>query len=182
MACQTGERNATEDHRRESIDYVALNAQPRPRKNGSKKQVRKKITRVVGSATAVTGRRACTSGRSHVRNQETADGMVHSGLHHATAGPSDEESREDEDVSSFLDSFSASRMASQSPASASQGATTGAQLSPSSLPQRGETLDGRTREADDAVVDNAQATLALSEPLAQVNRKEGHRQRVNPAE
>lgn len=108
--------------------------------------------------------------------------MVHSGLHHATAGPSDEESREDEDVSSFLDSFSASRMASQSPASASQGATTGAQLSPSSLPQRGETLDGRTREADDAVVDNAQATLALSEPLAQVNRKEGHRQRVNPAE
>lgn len=167
--CQTGVRNTTEDCRLESIDYVALNAQRRPRVNGSKKQVGTKINRVVGNANkTITERRASASDLSHMRHQETADDTAYPGLHHGTASPSDEESREDEDVSLFLDSFSASRMASTYLTSASETAT-GAQSSPFSLP-RGEMLDGRTRQAEAAVVDNAQATLAISEPLAQVQR------------
>lgn len=168
--CQTGARNTTEDYRRESIDYVTLNAQPRPRKNGSKKQVGQKITRVANNnANTITGRRACMSGRPHAQHQETANDTVHPSLRHATASPRDEESRENEDVSLFLDSFSASGMASKYPTSASE-TVTGAQSSPFSLPPRGGVkLDGRRREAEDAVVETVQATLAISKPLAQVN-------------
>lgn len=101
--------------------------------------------------------------------------MVGSALHHTIASPSgDAESREDEDVSSFLDSFSACGMASKLLASAPE-MVTGAQSSPFSLPPRGEAPDGRVREAENVVDDDAQATLAISEPLAQVKRKEAWR-------
>lgn len=103
------------------------------------------------------------------------------GLHHATASPKDDESREDEDVSLFLDSFSASRMATILPTSASETAT-GAQSSPLSLSPCGETLDGQACEAEAATIENVQATLAISEPLAQVNGKPsgGQRRRREP--
>lgn len=160
--CQTGARNTTEDCRRESIDYVALNAQPATRKNGSKEpeRVGRKSTRVGGNAKMVTGPRASTPGRTYMRLEQTAaDTAVYPG----TASPRDDESREDEDVSLFLDSFSASGMSSKNPTSASETAV------PSSLLPRGETLEGQTREAEAAVIENVQATLAMSEPLAQVN-------------
>lgn len=168
-AYQTRLRNSTEDYRRETIDFVTLNAQPRRRNTDRKPQDSKKITRVAGRATMITERRARTPGRSHVWHQETADDTTHAGLQRATAvSPRDDESREDEDVSLFLDSFSASKMARKYPTSASEAAT-GAE-SPPTMPLRGGggTLNGQTREADAATIDNVQATLAISEPLGQV--------------
>jgi len=79
--------------------------------------------------------------------------------HDPAASCWDEESKEDEDVSSFLDSFSASGAAKKTPTSAS---------------------DGQAREAEGVVFDHAQATLAMSEPLAQVKTKNLARARTKP--
>lgn len=130
---------------RESIDYVALHAQRRPKKKGSKN----KAARGAGDASFSAGRRVCEPGQPHIRRPKP-DGEFLSGPHDAEERPWDEESKEDEDVSSFLDSFSASEATKKTTTSAS---------------------DGQERGAEAVVFDHAQATLAMSEPLAQVRKK-----------
>ncbi len=138
----------THENHRESIDYVALHAQRRPRKGGSKD----KVARGASGASLSEGRRVCEPSQPHIRRPK-ASGTFLSGPHDAAAeSPWDEEeSKEDEDVSSFLDSFSASGVTNKIPTSAS---------------------DWQAREAEAAVLDHAQATLAMSKPLAQVKKRE----------
>lgn len=171
-ACQTNGRDVTRKHRhRESIDYVSLHAKRKPRQRCSKSGGNIKGTR----ARAAEDDRN-TPGRSHVRQQQKTDDVCHQGLRRSkTTSPDDDELGEDEDVSLFLDSFSAFGMTQKVPTSASEPGFTTQSLPPSS-PCR-DVLDGQTCDAEAVVVDNTQATLAMSKPLAQVIRTqpEGHK-------
>ncbi|CAM9246849.1 unnamed protein product, partial [Pylaiella littoralis] len=157
-------------HHRDCIDYVSLNAKRKPWQKGDKNWVYNKFNRarISGDGHITTGRRTCAPGRSHVRQQKTDDTCRQGPSHSKTASPGDDESGEDEDVSLFMESFSASGMvANKFPASASEPDNTTRSL-PGSRPCR-DTLDGQARDAEAVVVDNTQATLAMSKPLAQID-------------
>lgn len=144
-----------EHHQRETIDYVALHAKRKPRQKSRKNKVNNKQVvraRIAGDDQITTGRRTT---------------FCHQGLRHSkTASPRDDDLVEDEDVSEFLESFSAFGVAKKFPTSASEPGITTQPLPPSSPGP--DMLHEQAREAEAVIVDNTQATLAMSKPLAQV--------------
>ncbi|CAM9172323.1 unnamed protein product, partial [Ectocarpus sp. 8 AP-2014] len=173
---QTDARNRGNGHRRrDNIDFVALHANRRPRRTGSKNGVGKNqrtyennCSPVVVNGEEFPERHACLSDRPHIRRERGVKSDRCLRLKANRPSPKHHDSGEEDDVSLFLDSFSASEMPGQHPAAAVETAVT-RQSPPTSLCPDDGVLQGQARKAEAVVVDTTQTTLEMSKPLAKID-------------
>ncbi|CAM9154690.1 unnamed protein product, partial [Ectocarpus sp. 13 AM-2016] len=168
---QTDARNRGNGHRpRDNIDFVALHANRRPRRKGSKKGVgnNQRTYEDNCSPVVVNGEEFCLSDRSDIRRERGVKSDRCLRLKVNRPSPKHHDFGEEDDVSLFLDSFSASEMPGQHPAAAVETAVT-RQSSPTSLCPDDGVLEGQARKAEAVVLDTTQTTLEMSRPLAKVD-------------
>ncbi|CBJ26034.1 hypothetical protein Esi_0018_0118 [Ectocarpus siliculosus] len=163
---QTDARNRGNGHRRrDNIDFVALHANRRPRRKGSKNGVEnnQRTYENSNSPVGVNG-----EDRPHIRRERgiKSDRCLRPKANRPS--PKHHDSGEEEDVSLFLDSFSASEMPGQHPAAAVQTAVT-LQSPPTSLCLDDGVLEGQARKAEAVVADTTQTTMEMSKPLAKID-------------
>lgn len=172
---QTDARNRGNGHRRrDNIDFVALHANRRPRRKGSKNGVGNNhrtydnnCRPVVANGEEFPERHARSSDRPHDRRERGIKSDRCLRLTTNTPSPKHHDSGEEEDVSLFLDSFSASEKPGQHPAVAAETEATRQSLPTSPCPKDG-VLEGQARKAEAVVVDTTQSTMEMSKPLAKV--------------
>ncbi|CAM9185082.1 unnamed protein product [Ectocarpus fasciculatus] len=172
---QTDARNRGNGHqRRGNIDFVALHANRRPRRKGSKNGVgNNHRTYENNSPVVVNGeefpeRHACLSDRPHDWRERGVKSDRCLRLKTNTPSPEHHDDSGEEDVSLFLDSFSASEMPGQNPSAAVETVATRQSLLTSPCPDNG-VLEGQARKAEAAVVDTTQTTMEMSKPLAKID-------------
>ncbi|CAM9464215.1 unnamed protein product, partial [Ectocarpus sp. 4 AP-2014] len=163
---QTDAKKRGNGHRRrDNIDFVALHANRRPRRKGSKDGVGNNQRTYENNCSPE--RHACLSYRPHIRRERGVKSDRCLRLKASRPSPKHHDSGED-DISLFLDSFSASEMPGQHPAATVETAVTHQSPPTSFCPDDG-VLEGQARKAEAAVVDTTQTTLEMSKPLAKID-------------
>ncbi|CAN0385958.1 unnamed protein product [Ectocarpus sp. 12 AP-2014] len=168
---QTNARSKGNGHRRRhNIDFVALHANRRPRRKGSKNGVGNNQRTYENNCSPVVGNgeEFCLSDRPHIRRERGVKSDWCLRLKANRQSSKHHDSGEEDDVSLFLESFSASEMPGQHPAAAVETAVT-RQSPPTSLCPDNGLLEGKARKAEAVVVDTTQTTLEMSKPLAKID-------------